>query len=148
MSQPSSEIYSTHEGVIKALVISSQPVQKIIDQMKDVYLADKRPWIIGFCGGKDFTVILSLVYSMLLQLSQRDRCKHVYVVSSDTLVETPVVVKLIKEVIEKVNVVGRKSGIPISAHTVYPNIDQTFWVNLLGRGYPVLKQSLNHWRIY
>jgi len=141
MSKFPASIYDTHEELLKALVVGDIPVQKLIDVMKNVYLGDNRPWIIGFSGGKDSTVILSLVYGMLLQLEPAERSKHVYVVSSDTLVETPVVVELIKQVLKKINTDGEKSGLPLSAHAVYPKMDQTFWANLIGRGYPAPKQS-------
>lgn len=43
-------------------------IQNIVDEILDQYLfADetKRPWIIGFSGGKDSTVMLQLVWKAL-----------------------------------------------------------------------------------
>ena len=99
-------------------------------------MGDQRPWIIGFSGGKDSTTVLSLIYYAIKTLSQKNRNKHIYVVSSDTLVETPFIVDMILGIIKKINKQSPKDNIPISGHIVYPKMDQTYWVNLLGRGYP------------
>ena len=45
-----------------------EKIQKIIDELLDQYeFADstQRPWIIGFSGGKDSTVLLTLVWLSL-----------------------------------------------------------------------------------
>ncbi len=104
-------------------------------------MGDDRPWIIGFSGGKDSTTILALIYTALQNLPPGKAQKPIYVVSSDTLVETPVVVDLMNQVIKIINTQGEKEGLPISAHVVHPQNDQTFWTNLLGRGYPAPTQS-------
>jgi Predicted ATPase of the PP-loop superfamily implicated in cell cycle control len=41
----------------------SQRIKHIISELKDQYLIEDslRPWIIGFSGGKDSTVMLQLV---------------------------------------------------------------------------------------
>ena len=43
-------------------------------------MSDERPWIIGYSGGKDSTVITHLVYTMLKQLPAERRHKNVYIV--------------------------------------------------------------------
>jgi len=46
---------------------------KIIDELVDQFeFADssERPWIIGFSGGKDSTVLLTLVWMALLKLKE------------------------------------------------------------------------------
>lgn len=136
MKNKHKHLYSSHEELLKDSVIAGQPLQNIVDSIKAVYKADNRPWIVGFSGGKDSTTVLSLVYSALLQLAPSERHKHVYVVASDTLVETPVVVDMIKKVLDLVNQQSKAHKLPVSAHPVYPKWNQTFWVNLLGRGYP------------
>lgn len=118
-----------------------KPIHELLNEISLTYQADNRPWIIGFSGGKDSTAVLSLVYSALQRLPKEKRHKHVYVVSSDTLVETPVVVNLITTVLTTINTQAKQDGIPMTAHPVFPKMDQTFWVNLLGRGYPAPQQS-------
>ncbi len=141
MGKNSKFIYNQHSEMLSDLSIADQPLHDLIDEIKNVYLNDNRPWIIGFSGGKDSTSILSLIYSALLQLKPSQRQKHIYVVSSDTLVETPVVVDLIDKVITTINDQAKHNKLPMSAHKVVPEIEKTFWTSLLGRGYPAPTQS-------
>lgn len=128
--------FDTHQKLISSHSIAGRPLKDLIKEIQEIYLADTRPWIIGYSGGKDSTTVLSLIYTALQSLPEGQACKPIYVVSSDTLVETPVVVDLINKVISTINEQGKKEGLPISAHSVFPLNDQTFWANLLGRGYP------------
>lgn len=43
-------------------------LQDLLDEIQYVYMSDKRPWVIGYSGGKDSTVLTHLVYTMLKQL--------------------------------------------------------------------------------
>ena len=63
--------------------------------IRRAYLRDERPWVIGYSGGKDSTCALQLIWRALAGLPAADRTKPVYVLSSDTLVETPVIVDYI-----------------------------------------------------
>jgi len=133
--------YKTYLEQIKNAVIADKPIIDLINEIQNVYSNDERPWIIGFSGGKDSTTILSLIYSAMLLLPASKRKKHIYVVSSDTLVETPVVVDMINRILDTINHQAQQDDIPMTAHAVYPKMDQTFWTNLLGRGYPAPKQT-------
>ncbi len=134
-------IYSTHAKMLDQLFIAEQDLSELIDNIKKLYASDKRPWIIGFSGGKDSTCILSLIYSAILQLSPSKRHKPIYVVSSDTLVETPVVVDLIDHILELINSQAKQNNLPMSAHKVTPLTEKSFWTSLLGRGYPAPTKS-------
>lgn len=102
-----------------------------------IYKTDNRPWVIGFSGGKDSTAVCRLVFEALLELPPLERTKPVFIVSSDTLVETPLVVNLIREALDKMRLAASKMALPIEvAEPVTPRIDETFWVNLIGKGYP------------
>ncbi len=131
----------SHKELIDSISIAKRPLRELVTEVKQLYLSDQRPWIIGFSGGKDSTTVLSLIYQALIELSTDERHKPIYVVSSDTLVETPVVVDMIEGVLEIINTSAKQHNLPISAHAVHPKEDQTFWVNLLGRGYPAPRQS-------
>lgn len=116
--------------------IAGLPIQHYIDEIHMLYKADNRPWVIGYSGGKDSTAILQLVYLALLALPEAERQKPVFVVSSDTLVETPVVVGLIIGTLEKIQKCANEHGINLQTQQVVPNVTETFWVNLIGKGYP------------
>lgn len=133
--------YAMHDELLDSDTITHKPLKELCAEIATTYLADNRPWIVGFSGGKDSTAVLSLVYSALQSIPVEKRHKHIYVVSSDTLVETPVVVDIIVSVLATINQQAKVDQIPMSAHPVFPKMNQTFWVNLLGRGYPAPQQS-------
>lgn len=120
----------------ESLAPAGRPLKDLIGEIRDLYLEDDRPWVVGFSGGKDSTAVLQLIYAAILSLHARERVKRVFVVSSDTLVETPVVVDLLARTLTTLNEAAAAAGVPLEAHQVSPEEHQTFWVNLLGRGYP------------
>ncbi|MCE7890290.1 MAG: DNA phosphorothioation system sulfurtransferase DndC [Sorangiineae bacterium PRO1] len=108
----------------------------ILEQVRSVYTADNRPWVVGYSGGKDSTTALQLIWYALAKLPAEQRQKPVHVISSDTLVETPVIVGYIDRTISRINDAAEETGMPFRAEKVRPKIKDTFWVNLVGRGYP------------
>lgn len=133
--------YPAHVEMIREFSLAGRPLADLVREIQNIYRSDDRPWVIGYSGGKDSTCCLSLIYIGLQLLPEEQRHKHVYVVSSDTLVETPVVVDMIKSVIGTINSSAARDSLPITAHAVVPKTDQTFWVNLLGKGYPAPNQT-------
>ena len=111
-------------------------VADIEEEVRWLYGSDDRPWVIGYSGGKDSTCALQLIWSALSGLPKKKRRKSVYVLSSDTLVETPVIVDYINNAIANINTAAKAQSIPVVARKVVPDIADSFWVNLLGRGYP------------
>lgn len=104
--------------------------------MREVYLSDARPWVIGYSGGKDSTTALQLIWYSLAALPEKDRQKPIYVIASDTMVETPVIVDYIDQTLHKINLAAKKSGMPFHAEKVVPILENRFWVNMIGKGYP------------
>ena len=102
-----------------------------------VYAADTRPWVIGYSGGKDSTAVVRLVFEALASLPKAKRTKQVFIVSSDTLVETPLVVNLIRDSLASMKAAALEKQLPIEvADPVTPKVSETFWSNLIGKGYP------------
>jgi DNA sulfur modification protein DndC len=122
--------------MIDDLVIADEKLTDLIKEIADQYLKNDRAWVVGFSGGKDSTVILSLIFQALTTLTKKQLSKNVYVVCSDTLVETPVVVGLVREVLNSVQISANAKGIPLVTQMVVPDTNNTFWSNLLGKGYP------------
>lgn len=107
---------------------------EIINEMKMVYLHDKRPWMIGFSGGKDSTMLVMLVFEMLAQLKPEQITKKVYITSSDTMVENPVVERYMLRMSKQIGEVGAKYK--VQTDIVRPEPSKTFWSYLIGLGYP------------
>jgi DNA sulfur modification protein DndC len=114
-------------------------IKHIISELKDQYLIEDslRPWIIGFSGGKDSTALLQLVWYALMDIPSEDRKRPVYVVCNDTLVENPVIQGYVNKVLLKIETAAVSFGLPIYVEKTIPRLEDTFWVNVIGRGYPV-----------
>ncbi|EBM3223035.1 DNA phosphorothioation system sulfurtransferase DndC [Salmonella enterica] len=125
-----------YEDFINRENFAGRPLSDFISEIQRVYLADKRPWVIGYSGGKDSSAVTTLIYLALLGLSPDQRDKPVFVVCSDTLVETPVVVDLISRTMKLIEKGAERDNLPITVQQVIPKVNETFWVNLLGKGYP------------
>jgi DNA sulfur modification protein DndC len=132
---------SDYESYINQEQFAGRPLAEYISEVQRIYCSDKRPWVIGYSGGKDSSAVMTLVYLALLGLPPELRSKQVFVISSDTLVETPVVVDLISRTMALVEKAAKRDKLPITCHSVIPKTSETFWVNLLGKGYPAPTKS-------
>jgi DNA sulfur modification protein DndC len=108
----------------------------LVAQTQALYLADEVPWVVGYSGGKDSTAVLQLTWMALAGLPPRQRTKQVHVISTDTLVENPVVAAWVTHSLEVLADAAGQQGLPIAPHRLTPSVADTFWVNLIGRGYP------------
>lgn len=120
---------------------SGRYLSEYIADTQRVYLADNRPWVIGYSGGKDSSAVMVLIYMALLGLKPDERHKPVFVVASDTLVETPIVVNHVNNSLEAIERGAKRDNLPITSHKVVPKTNETFWANLLGKGYPAPTRS-------
>jgi DNA sulfur modification protein DndC len=116
-------------------------IQNLIDEIIDQYVyADEtnRPWIIGFSGGKDSTVMLQLVWKAISQIKELTGIvkRDIYVVCNDTMVENPVITEYVYRVLDKIEQAAVEQDIPIRVIKTIPRLEDSFWVNLIGRGYP------------
>ena len=123
--------------ITRGSTLSRAELARLEDEIRTVYTSDTRPWVIGYSGGKDSTTTLQLVWQALKSLSPERLTKPVYVISSDTLVETPKIVEYVDTTLKQINAAASVSGLPITAHKVSPITNDSFWVNVIGRGYPV-----------
>lgn len=114
-----------------------ETVGKLVQQTKELYLSDDIPWVIGYSGGKDSTAILQLVWQALQELAAEKKAhKKVHVISTDTLVENPIVALWVTRSLKQMQAAVKEQGIPLEAHRLTPAVNDRFWVNLIGRGYP------------
>ena len=113
-----------------------QVFEDIIQEIMMVYQHDLRPWLIGYSGGKDSTLLVSLVYEAIARLPVEKRNKKVYIITSDTLVENPIVKKYMHDSSNHINESSKKDRLNIEAQIIYPIPEQTFWSRVIGLGYP------------
>jgi len=108
----------------------------LLEEIRELYTADSVPWVLGYSGGKDSTATLQLVWLALADLPPEARTKTVHVISTDTLVENPVVAAWVTRSLDAMRAKALADGMPIVPHRLTPEVNDTFWVNLIGRGYP------------
>lgn len=136
-------------GKTEAQVFLEQVVEKarlVIEEIKAQYLEDTIPWVIGFSGGKDSTAVLQLIFYALAELPKEKLTKEIHVLSNDTLVENPNVVNFLDSQLQKIHESGKTELFSHNPNLfnvikVTPKLEDTFWLNLIGKGYP----SPNRW---
>ena len=114
----------------------SQTVATLASEVADLYVADDIPWVVGYSGGKDSTAVLQLVWEALSTVPKHQRHKPVYVISTDTLVENPIVALWVSKSLETMSAAAEDQALPLTSHRLTPATENTYWVNLIGRGYP------------
>ena len=93
------------------------------------------PWLVAYSGGKDSTLLLQMVWEMVGELPPERRRRRVLVVGNDTLVESPLVIRHLRDSLEGIRRASSDQDMPIDIRITVPAIDQTFWVSVIGRGY-------------
>lgn len=111
-------------------------VDKLVEQVQHLYLNDSIPWVIGYSGGKDSTATLQLVWQAISDLPKEKRTKPIHVISTDTLVENPVVALWVTRSLKIMAEAAAAQDLPIEPHRLLPELKDRYWVNLIGRGYP------------
>ena len=113
-----------------------QKVEFLTKEIQELYLLDEIPWVLGYSGGKDSTSILQLVWNAIAQLPQKKRTKTISVITTDTLVENPIVAAWMRSSIEQIEKASMAQKMPIEPHLLHPEATETFWTGLIGKGYP------------
>ena len=113
-----------------------ETISNLVRQTQNLYLSDDIPWVVGYSGGKDSTAVLQLVWRALAELPEENRHKDVHVISTDTLVENPVIALWVEAALDSIQSSAEEQELPIKAHRLVPEVQERFWVNLIGKGYP------------
>jgi len=110
--------------------------QEIRDSLSQLYRDDPRPWLVGFSGGKDSTLVAALVFDAVMSISPEQRTKPVTVLCTDTRVEIPAIADGVESALDRMRRCSEQNNLNIEAHLLKPPPEQSFWVNIIGRGYP------------
>ena len=118
--------------------------ENIVADIKAEYLSETQryPWIIGFSGGKDSTLVAQAVFEAMLAVRPSDRTRDVHMVSNDTLVESPLVIAHMSTVQKQIEDAAQNLGLPVTVVTTHPELEKSFWSLLVGKGYPSPNQSM------
>ena len=116
--------------------ITKDAINGLMDTVKNLYKSDDIPWVIGYSGGKDSTATLQLVWLAITELPVEERHKAIHIINTDTLVESPVVARWASNSLKQMDDAAKKNNLPFITHRLTPEYKDSFWVNLIGRGYP------------
>ncbi|MBI4028635.1 MAG: DNA phosphorothioation system sulfurtransferase DndC [Verrucomicrobia bacterium] len=116
--------------------MSNTTYQEIKHSLVAVYREDPRPWLVGFSGGKDSTMLASLVFDAVLSVAVEQRTKPISVLCTDTRVEIPAIAEMIEGTLDRMRKCSQEHNLNIEASLLKPPPEQSFWVNIIGRGYP------------
>jgi DNA sulfur modification protein DndC len=109
------------------------------------------PWIIGFSGGKDSTLLAHLVIEMLQRIAPDERRRRVLLVSNNTLVESPVFQSYVSGQLSTLRENLAALRLPVEVVETHPQTNESFWFHLLGKGYPAPSPSFrwctNHMKL-
>ena len=122
-------------------------IEALHQEIRELYTADEVPWIIGYSGGKDSTATLQLVWGAVAGLPPEQRRKTIYVISTDTLVENPVVATWVANSLTVMKRAADEQGMPFHPRRLTPKVADSFWVNLIGKGYPAPRHKFR-WCTY
>lgn len=110
-------------------------LDQLLEEIRELYLENQVPWVIGYSGGKDSTLVTALVWWALASLPPEQRTKTVHVISTDTLVENPLVAAWVGRSLDSMRQAAAAQQLPIEVHRLTPAVEDSFWTCLIGRGY-------------
>jgi DNA sulfur modification protein DndC len=111
-------------------------IQELTQEIQTLYLSDSIPWIVGISWGKDSSTILQLIWNAIEKLPIEQRQKKIYVMTTDTLVENPIVSVWVNKSMQKLKAAAQTQLMPFEPHLLHPAVKDSFWVCLMGKGYP------------
>jgi DNA sulfur modification protein DndC len=140
--------------------------------LRQLYLEDQRPWLVGFSGGKDSTMLAALIFDAVMSIPAEQRKKPISVLCTDTRVEIPAIAEMIEGTLDRMRWCSQQNDLNIDVNDVASGfspapsvfgdricegwrlgepggaglkpgatINESFWVNIIGRGYPPPNRS-------
>lgn len=116
-----------------------EDVQALTTEIQQLYCLDEIPWVVGYSGGKDSSCVLQLVWNAIAALPPSKQTKTIHVITTDTLVENPYVSLWVRNSLKQMKLATQEQNLPFEPHLLQPEFKETFWVGLIGKGYPAPK---------
>jgi 3'-phosphoadenosine 5'-phosphosulfate sulfotransferase (PAPS reductase)/FAD synthetase len=119
--------------------------------LRSLYFDDPRPWVVGFSGGNDSAMVASLIVEVVAGVPKDKRKKQVVILCTDTRVEIPAIVEMVEGTLARIQRFSQQNDLNIEVNLLKPPPEESFWVNIIGRGYPPPNRSFrrntaNAWR--
>ena len=113
-------------------------IKEIKQVLREEFFADNQwPWVIGYSGGKDSTLLIHFIISMLKLISPDERNRReIIIANNDTQVESPVFQSHVDKQLDLLEKNLKILNLPVYVKQTHPKKDESFWCCLLGKGYP------------
>ncbi|AFZ23643.1 putative sulfurtransferase DndC [Cylindrospermum stagnale PCC 7417] len=116
-------------------------IQALTTEIQELYCLDEIPWVVGYSGGKDSTATLQLIWNAISGIPPEKRTKTIHVITTDTGVENPYVSAWVRNSHEHIKLAAKEQQMPMQPHVLEPEVTDTYWVGLIGKGYPAPRQK-------
>jgi DNA sulfur modification protein DndC len=81
-------------------------------------------------------MLATLIFDAVLAVPAAQRKKPVSILCTDTRVEIPAIAEMVEGTLARMQKFSQQNNLNIEANLLRPPPEQSFWVNLIGRGYP------------
>jgi DNA sulfur modification protein DndC len=115
--------------------------QEVNASLHRLHLEDERPWLVGFSGGKDSNMLALLSLDVALSIPPEQRKRPISVLCTDTHVEITAIVDMVESTLDRMLMRSEQDRLNIDANLLKPVIGESFWINIIGRGYPSPDQT-------
>jgi len=123
--------------------VTATTFQEIKNSLRELYLDVTRPWLVGFSGGKDSTMLASLIFDAVLSIPAEQRKKPISVLCTDTRVEIPAIADMIEGTLDQMRERSRQHNLKFDANLLKPRIEESFCVNIVAHGCPSTNRTLS-----
>ena len=117
---------------------ATRPTTRLGETMQAIRRAylreDRRPWVVAYTGGEYSTLLLQLVWEVVEALPVAERRRPIVLAGDDRLVESPLVGARLRHGPSAIYQEARRRCLPFTLRYPRTYIDQTFWVEVIGRG--------------
>jgi DNA sulfur modification protein DndC len=80
-------------------------------------------------------VLRAFIVEVIAGIPDEQRRKPVAVLCTDTRVEIPAIVEMVEGTLARIQKFSQQNNLNLEANLLKPPPEQSFWVNILGRGY-------------
>lgn len=108
---------------------------KRLELIREIYMKDKRPWVVAFSGGKDSTAVLQMLWLAITPLSTTEREKTIDVAYVDTGMEHPAYAQMLAASLTRIDAASRFQNMPFRIRLLQPETKHRYFVAVIGRGY-------------
>lgn len=111
--------------------------EKMVNEMVHEYQSNTvGPWVVAWSGGKDSSLLLHATFDALYKVPPKKRIRLIKILTNDTLVESPFVSSYLYDQISSIEKFLSKRSLPVEIAVSIPRSNDTFWTNVIGKGYP------------